>query len=50
MRDARGRYAELEQAVMRAEAMIEHDYVVAGFHDVSRTHALQRRRRRAGSQ
>src|SRR5579864_1940833 len=50
MRDRGGADAELQQSVMRSEAVIEHDAIVANVDQVTRAHPLQRRCRRPGSE
>ena len=50
VRHLRGRDAELEQAVMRAEAVVEHEVVAADLDEVARAHPPHRRRRRAGAE
>jgi hypothetical protein len=49
VRHARRGYAQLEQPVMGAETVVENEHVVAGFDDVARAHAPQRRRGSSGS-
>ena len=43
-------HARFEQTVIGARAEVEHDLAIAGFHEISRAHALERGRRGAGAE